>query len=403
MKNENILLLSGLQSPPPYDVSEKVREANRLLEEDQIVYNNKKSPRVKFKEQIVEFEIVLSDFSSDEAASADEWLTSQLKESETNNDKTMLDTDSDEGDTCLLPLEEEVKLGFPHQATYRESDEDDEPRSSPEIEQIGESDAGLQPSAAVDGKTPLPLVILVPRDNEYSDRSEDLLTEQFAHSSPVSDDIPNSCDGFSISTDILSSKLDTESPVTELDISEEFHCSLDLNKDSNLEIIQRQKVVNKQLISQVSNTDKNEGDNKTSNNVTKRKESLKLQHYRKSIEGYVSSEWNQFQTVADVPTPRDHKTSTSHSPTPARAKTISAELKDRPSSGAKPSKPSSASLCMRDRPWTAPNSNRIRRDRDLCGSRWSSSHLPTYNGMRSEYGLSKDQLEERKRYTFPFF
>ncbi|XP_059469270.1 coiled-coil domain-containing protein 181 [Neocloeon triangulifer] len=52
----------------------------------------------------------------------------------------------------------------------------------------------------------------------------------------------------------------------------------------------------------------------------------------------------------------------------------------------------------RTRPWTAPSAGQNQKHRDACkGSRWTCAHLPHYNGLRSEYGLSKEQLEERKR------
>ncbi|CAB3383512.1 Hypothetical predicted protein [Cloeon dipterum] len=48
------------------------------------------------------------------------------------------------------------------------------------------------------------------------------------------------------------------------------------------------------------------------------------------------------------------------------------------------------------RPWTAPSAAG-HKHRDACKGRWTCAHLPHYNGLRSEYGLSKEQLDERRR------
>lgn len=59
-----------------------------------------------------------------------------------------------------------------------------------------------------------------------------------------------------------------------------------------------------------------------------------------------------------------------------------------------------APKASRPRPWTAPSgcSSDAGQKRHSCTGRWSgASHLPHYNGLRSEYGLSKEQLDERKR------
>lgn len=58
----------------------------------------------------------------------------------------------------------------------------------------------------------------------------------------------------------------------------------------------------------------------------------------------------------------------------------------------------------RPRPWTAPSGSSDGQKRHSCAGRWSgAAHLPHYNGLRSEYGLSKEQLDERKRFTHTNF
>jgi hypothetical protein len=62
--------------------------------------------------------------------------------------------------------------------------------------------------------------------------------------------------------------------------------------------------------------------------------------------------------------------------------------------------PPEALKAPRPRPWTAPSGQRTDGPkRHSCTGRWSgAAHLPHYNGLRSEYGLSKEQLDERKRF-----